>query len=146
MRQQQMPTETLLPEAATAAAAGYSHTLLLGESGSLWAVGSNTHGQLGLGRDGSTVQPYPRLVRALRGVKPSMFTDPARFQGPHAARHARPPAALLSLSSCSITGAQGGSGPWPACANGTASWGHSHSDGAMQLCSAFCVGFAAGPC
>ena len=60
--------EALLPEAATAAATGYSHTLLLGESGSVWAVGSNAHGQLGLGREGGSTQPYPRLVRALCGV------------------------------------------------------------------------------
>ena len=58
----------LLPEAATAAAAGYSHTLLLGESGAVWATGGNAHGQLGLGRDGGAGQPYPRLVHALRGA------------------------------------------------------------------------------
>ena len=75
-----MPMETLLPEAATAAAAGYSHTLLLGESGSVWAVGSNTHGQLGLGREGGTMQPYPRLVRALRGLFPPRSLGPARYK------------------------------------------------------------------
>ncbi len=64
----QDPLEALLPEAATAAAAGYAHTLLLGESGAVWAVGSNQFGQLGLGREGGAAQPHPRLVRALRGA------------------------------------------------------------------------------
>lgn len=57
----------LLPEAVIAVAAGSRHTLFLAESGDLWATGSNSHGQLGLGSriDHS---PAPRRVPALAGL------------------------------------------------------------------------------
>jgi len=86
----QDPLEALLPEAATAAAAGYAHTLLLGESGAVWAVGSNQFGQLGLGREGGAAQPHPRLVRALRGaaLRGAARTAGLLLQGLRPALHA----------------------------------------------------------
>ena len=46
------PQEVALPERAVAVAAGYFHTLCLGESGAVWAFGCNGKGQLGAGPEG----------------------------------------------------------------------------------------------
>ncbi|KAK9908562.1 hypothetical protein WJX75_009704 [Coccomyxa subellipsoidea] len=64
----QEPQEVLLPEAAWDVAVGHSHTLFLTESSSVWAVGSNRYGQLGLGRTG-TQEWLPRRVQDLVGTK-----------------------------------------------------------------------------
>ena len=101
----------LLPEAATAVAAGYSHTLLLGESGSVWAAGSNAHGQLGLGRDGGAMQPYPRLVRALRGKKTQVLKPCQGYD---------PRAAVTRASSCSS--AVAAAPRWPAALVSVCKW------------------------
>ncbi len=61
-----LPQEVPLPERAVAVAAGYYHTLCLGESGAVWAFGCNGKGQLGLGKD-VVLAPEPRLVAALQG-------------------------------------------------------------------------------
>ena len=63
----QEPQEMLLPEAVTAVAAGSRHTLFLAESGDVWSVGSNSHGQLGLGNHLSH-SPAPRRIPALAGL------------------------------------------------------------------------------
>ncbi len=42
-----LPAEVPLPERCVALAAGYFHTLCLGESGAVWAFGCNGKGQLG---------------------------------------------------------------------------------------------------
>lgn len=64
----QEPQEVLLPEAATDVAVGHSHTLFLTHSSDVWAVGSNRHGQLGLGS--RTGQEWlPRRVQDLVGTK-----------------------------------------------------------------------------
>jgi len=60
----------LLPEGVTAVAAGSRHTLMLGESGDVWAVGSNSSGQLGLGPKFGGSSPAPRRVPALAGMFP----------------------------------------------------------------------------
>ncbi|KAL6767636.1 hypothetical protein ACKKBF_B36030 [Auxenochlorella protothecoides x Auxenochlorella symbiontica] len=48
-------------------AAGKHHTLLRGEGGEVWALGSNRHGQLGI--PGVDTAPTPRRVPALRGAR-----------------------------------------------------------------------------
>jgi alpha-tubulin suppressor-like RCC1 family protein len=58
--------EVPLPERAVAAAAGHRHTLVVTESGAVWAFGDDRHGQLGLGR-GTVAAAAPRLLPALRG-------------------------------------------------------------------------------
>ena len=63
----QEPEEVMLPEAIMHASAGHYHTLCLSEAGNIWSMGSNGHGQLGLGRD-LACSASPRLVRALAGV------------------------------------------------------------------------------
>lgn len=63
-----LPAEVPLPERCVALAAGYFHTLCLGESGSVWAFGCNGKGQLGLGKDVVLVRE-PRMVKALQGTK-----------------------------------------------------------------------------
>lgn len=63
-----LPQEVPLPEKAVAVAAGYFHTLCLGESGAVWAFGCNGKGQLGLGAD-VVLAREPRLVAALRGER-----------------------------------------------------------------------------
>ena len=63
-----LPGEVPLPERCTALAAGYFHTLAIGESGALWAWGCNGKGQLGLGKDAVLVRE-PRLVKALQGAR-----------------------------------------------------------------------------
>ena len=67
MNELQMPQEMLLPEAVTSIAAGSRHTLFLGESGDVWAVGSNSNGQLGLGSQ-IDCSPAPRRLPALAGL------------------------------------------------------------------------------
>ena len=62
----QAPTEALVPEAVTAIAAGHYHTLCLAESGTVWCMGSNEFGQLGVGAKDAQAQ-LPRLVKALTG-------------------------------------------------------------------------------
>lgn len=62
----QEPQEVFLPEAAVQVAMGHSHTLFLTESSSVWAVGSNMHGQLGLRRRGGQ-EWVPRRVQDLVG-------------------------------------------------------------------------------
>lgn len=47
-----LPAEVPLPERCVALAAGYFHTLCLGESGAVWAFGCNGKGQLGAGPEG----------------------------------------------------------------------------------------------
>lgn len=60
----------LLPEAVTNVAAGARHTLFLTDSGDVWAVGSNSCGQLGLGV--ATAQSFaPRRISALAGTLPN---------------------------------------------------------------------------
>ena len=67
----QVPREVLLPEGVTHVAAGNGHTLFLTESSSVWAVGSNSYGQLGLGiRDKMT--SLPRRLQSLIGACPFM--------------------------------------------------------------------------
>jgi alpha-tubulin suppressor-like RCC1 family protein len=61
-----LPQEVPLPEPATAVAAGYNHTLCLGESGSVWSFGCNGRGQLGVGRD-IVLQREPRMVQGMQG-------------------------------------------------------------------------------
>ena len=56
----------LLPEAVTQVAAGSWHTLFLTESEEVWAAGSNSNGQLGLGH-GVGHSPAPRRLAALAG-------------------------------------------------------------------------------
>ena len=60
----------LLPEATTAVAAGSQHTLMLAESGDLWAVGNNRRGQLGLGKGSSSISHWPHRIPALVGKIP----------------------------------------------------------------------------
>lgn len=63
----QEPQEVLVPEPVQQVAAGDAHTLCLTAAGSVWAMGSNKHGQLGLG----SIDPHsskPRLIKALHGV------------------------------------------------------------------------------
>lgn len=62
-----LPAEVPLPERATALAAGYFHTLAVGESGAVWAWGCNGQGQLGLGKDAPVLVREPRMVKALQG-------------------------------------------------------------------------------
>lgn len=62
------PQEVALPERAVAVAAGYFHTLCLGESGAVWAFGCNGKGQLGLGKE-VVLAREPRLVAALQDTK-----------------------------------------------------------------------------
>jgi alpha-tubulin suppressor-like RCC1 family protein len=62
--------EVPLPERAVAAAVGHRHTLVVTESGAVWAFGDDRHGQLGLGRGGGgngDDGAAPRLLQALRG-------------------------------------------------------------------------------
>lgn len=61
-----LPAEVPLPERCVAVAAGYFHTLCLGESGAVWAFGCNGKGQLGLG-DNVVLVREPRMVKALQG-------------------------------------------------------------------------------
>ena len=63
----QDPREALLPEPIAATAAGHHHTLCLSESGTVWCMGANTFGQLGIGREFAR-SSLPRLVRALSGA------------------------------------------------------------------------------
>ena len=57
----------LLPEAIVGVAAGGQHTLLLAESGSVWATGSNSRGQLGLGKSAPAASLRPHRIPALAG-------------------------------------------------------------------------------
>ena len=57
----------LLPEAIVGIAAGGQHTLLLAESGSVWATGSNSRGQLGLGKAAPAASLRPHRIPALAG-------------------------------------------------------------------------------
>ena len=68
----QEPLEMLLPEGVVAVAAGSRHTLMLGESGDVWAVGSNANGQLGLGPKFGAGSPAPRRIAALAGRPPPL--------------------------------------------------------------------------
>ena len=63
----------MVPEAIMQASAGYYHTLCLSEAGNIWSMGSNEHGQLGLGKD-LACSASPRLVKALAGVTASPVT------------------------------------------------------------------------
>ena len=63
----QEPQEALLPEAVQHVAAGDAHTLCLTASGDVWASGSDSHGQLGLGGEASSVRRL-HLVKALEGT------------------------------------------------------------------------------
>ncbi len=64
----QVPREVLLPEGVTHVAAGNGHTLFLTESSSVWAVGNNSYGQLGLGmRD--KITSLPRRLQSLIGAQ-----------------------------------------------------------------------------
>ena len=56
-----------MPEPIMQAAAGHHFTLLLAESGNLWACGNNTRGQLGLGSKVGPEVREPRRVKALEG-------------------------------------------------------------------------------
>ena len=51
-----LPAEVPLPERCVALAAGYFHTLCLGESGAVWAFGCNGKGQLGAWAEAGSVQ------------------------------------------------------------------------------------------
>ena len=64
----QVPTEALLPEAVQQVAAGDAHTLCLSTSGRVWASGSDSHGQLGLG-GGAPFVGRLRLLKALEGAQ-----------------------------------------------------------------------------
>jgi hypothetical protein len=57
----------LLPEGVVGVAAGSRHTLMLVESGDVWAVGNNASGQLGLGPKSGPSSPAPRRIPALAG-------------------------------------------------------------------------------
>ena len=63
----QEPKEVLLPEGVKTVSAGSYHTLYLTESGDVWASGSNSHGQLGLG-EGFSASPAPRRIPSLAGL------------------------------------------------------------------------------
>ncbi|PSC71361.1 ultraviolet-B receptor UVR8 [Micractinium conductrix] len=63
-----LPQEVPMPERCVALAAGYFHTLALGESGAVWAFGCNGKGQLGLGKD-VVLAREPRLVKGLQDQK-----------------------------------------------------------------------------
>ena len=63
----QVPQEVPVPEPILQAAAGHHFTLLLAESGNLWACGNNTRGQLGLGSKAGPEVREPRRVKALGG-------------------------------------------------------------------------------
>ena len=54
--------EQILTSNVTAIAAGDYHSLLLKNDGSLWGMGQNTFGQLGVGSLGSTNRPMPILA------------------------------------------------------------------------------------
>ena len=56
-----------MPEPILQAAAGHHFTLLLAQSGNLWACGNNTRGQLGLGSKVGPEVREPRRVKALEG-------------------------------------------------------------------------------
>lgn len=89
----QEPAEVLLPEAVTAVALGHSHTLFLTENSTLWAVGSNRYGQLGLRRRGGQ-EWLPRRVQDLVGQSAILsiyFSVKA---------HLIPIQSLLSVQSC----------------------------------------------
>ena len=85
-----LPQEVPLPEPATAVAAGYNHTLCLGESGSVWSFGCNGMGQLGVGKD-VVLQREPRMVLGMQGEH---VLVPAATAGLHACP------ALLARGSC----------------------------------------------
>ena len=72
MQWSQVPREVLLPEAVTHVAAGYGHTLFLTESSSVWAVGSNSRGQLGLGMRDKRAS-LPRRLQALIGAQTMVY-------------------------------------------------------------------------
>jgi alpha-tubulin suppressor-like RCC1 family protein len=61
------PQEVPLPEKAISVSAGHYHTLCITEGGKVWAWGSNSKGQLGVGKD-IEVTHEPRLVGALKGA------------------------------------------------------------------------------
>ena len=63
----------LIPEPVQQVAAGDAHTLCLTAGGSVWAMGSNAHGQLGLG-EADLQSDKPRLVKALQGRLLHPFT------------------------------------------------------------------------
>jgi len=62
------PREVLIPEAVVAVTCGHYHTLALAESGTIWAFGKNSDGQLGLGKKGASAVVHPAPVRALQGA------------------------------------------------------------------------------
>lgn len=64
-----LPQEVALPERAVAVAAGHYHTLCLSESGNVWAWGSDSQGQLGLGSSGPSKATEPRLITSLQNAK-----------------------------------------------------------------------------
>ena len=57
----------LLPEGAIQTALGSQHSLILTESHSVWAMGQNSSGQLGLGYK-SSHEPLPRRIHYLAGI------------------------------------------------------------------------------
>lgn len=63
--------EILLPERAVGVAAGSEHTLVLAESGDVWALGRNHFGQLGIGQAAQLIQDIPHRISALAG-QPSL--------------------------------------------------------------------------
>lgn len=63
----QVPQEVPVPEPILQAAAGHHFTLLLAQSGNLWACGNNARGQLGLGSKLGPEVREPRRVKALEG-------------------------------------------------------------------------------
>ena len=72
----------LVPEPVQQVAAGDAHTLCLTAGGSVWAMGSNKHGQLGLGSSDSHCFK-PRLIKALQGEPLALSLPGACTAGAH---------------------------------------------------------------
>lgn len=64
-----LPAEVPLPERCVALAAGYFHTLCLGESGSVWAFGCNGKGQLGAQRRRGGVCARTQVPRCMFSIR-----------------------------------------------------------------------------
>ncbi|CAL8371695.1 unnamed protein product [Gadus morhua 'NCC'] len=63
----QTPSLLHFPVPVVQVACGNSHSLALTKAGDVFSWGSNSHGQLGLGRD-VPLQPFPALVPSLTGI------------------------------------------------------------------------------